>query len=137
MTGGDAYDELCSYTLSLGDAQFVHQLAVDAFTAQHASERTKPIGLTFALIGLYLAVEKQYTGRAVQRVHMLIGKRKRQWPRFVVPSMRGTMTVADALAAPAGPDRDRAIHAWCASVWHAYGSSREQVIELLKQHGIG
>jgi hypothetical protein len=31
-----------------------HRHVVDAFTAQHADEQTKPIAVTFALVGLYL-----------------------------------------------------------------------------------
>jgi hypothetical protein len=47
------------------------------------------------------------------------------------------MTAVDVIAAPAGPERDRAIDEWCASVWKAYASSRQAVVELLTQYGIG
>jgi hypothetical protein len=47
----DAYDELQCYTLAHPDPAFLHQHVVDAWAAQHADERTKPIGLTFVLIG--------------------------------------------------------------------------------------
>jgi hypothetical protein len=136
MSEEEAYNELCAYTWSRGDPEFIHQLAVDAFGAQQADERTKPIKLTFALIGLYLAVEKQYTGRAVQRVHMRLGRRNRVWPTFMLPSGRGSMTALDVMEVSAGPERDRAIQAWCTSVWEAYAGSRGQVVELLRQHGI-
>ena len=39
-----AYQALCAYTLGLRDARFIHQHVVDAYMAQHADERTKPIG---------------------------------------------------------------------------------------------
>ena len=52
-----AYDELASYTLAHGDPAFIHQHVVDAFAAQHATDDSKPIGVAFALIGLYLHVE--------------------------------------------------------------------------------
>jgi hypothetical protein len=118
------------------DPEFIHQLVVDAFTAQHADERTKPIALTFALVGLCLAVERHYTGREVQRVHMRLARRKRAWPVFILPFGRGSMTVVDVVAALAGPERDAAIHAWCTSVWDAYAGSRGQVLELLRREGI-
>ena len=41
------------------------------------------------------------------------------------------------LAAPAGPERDRAIDEWCASVWDAFRDSTAEVADLLRQHGIG
>jgi hypothetical protein len=53
----DAYHELCGYTLTHGDAAFIHQHVVDAFAAQHADAHSKPIGITFALAGLYLHLE--------------------------------------------------------------------------------
>ena len=72
---------------------------------------TKPIGLAFALIGLYLHVERGMSGRDVQRVHMQLGRRKQPWPAFALPHHRGAMTAADVMAAAPGPERDRAIDA--------------------------
>jgi len=47
------------------------------------------------------------------------------------------MTARDVIAAPEGSERDKAIHAWCASVWEALVVNRKTVAELLQQHGIG
>ena len=133
MTPQDAYTELTFYTLSHPDPSFIHQYAVDAFTAQQADSQTKPIGVAFALIGLYLHVERNETGRQVQHVHTLLARRRKHWPRFVLPEQRGSISVSDVLATPAGPKRDAMIERWCASVWDAYrASSREQVIDLLR-----
>jgi hypothetical protein len=136
MTSEDAYNELCCYTLAHDDPSFLHQHVVDAFAAQHADERTKPIKLTFALVGLYLHVEKQFSGKRVQRLHMDLARRKRLWPSFALPSERGSLTAADVLAEPAGPERDKAIHAWCASVWEAFRDCRQIVAELLQERQI-
>jgi hypothetical protein len=132
----DAYDELQCYTLAHGGGTFIHQHVVDAWAAQHADERTKPIGLTFALVGLYLRVERRFSGRQVQRAHMALGKHKRTWPAFRLPPERGPVTASQVMAAPAGPERDQVIDAWCASVWEAFRESHQAVAELLKQHGI-
>jgi hypothetical protein len=75
-----AYEELQCYTLGHGGPGFIRQHVVDAWAAQHADEQTKPIGLTFALVGLYLHVERGFSGRQVQRVHMKLGQRRRTWP---------------------------------------------------------
>jgi hypothetical protein len=133
-----AYNELCGYTLTHFGPAFIHQHVVDAFAAQSASEQTKPITLTFALVGLYLHVEKNYSGKQVQRVHMQLARRKREWPSFALPPPqdRGGMTAADVIAAPAGPDRDAAIDAWCASVWEAFRDSHRAVADLLRQYEI-
>ncbi len=131
-----AYDELQCYTLGHGGPMFIHQHVVDAWAAQHADERTKPIGLAFALIGLYLHVERGFSGRQVQQVHMKLGRRKQAWPSFPLPSERGSVTAIQVMAVPAGPERDKAIDSWCASVWETFNDSHRAVAELLKHHGI-
>jgi hypothetical protein len=132
----DAYDELRCYTLAHSDPSFIHQHVVDAFTAQHADEQTKPIALTFALIGLYLHVEKQLSGTQVQRAHMDLARHKRHWPKFPLPESRGSISAADVMATPEGVVRDQAIHAWCASVWQAFRACRRAVAELLIEEGM-
>jgi hypothetical protein len=132
----DAYDQVRYYTLSLGDPEFIHQHVVDAFVAQHADENTKPIAITFALVGLFLHVEKGFNGQQVQRAHMELAREKRTWPVFQLPVERGAMTVVEVAAAPAGPERDRAIHEWCVSVWRAYSAARPAIVELLVKEEI-
>jgi hypothetical protein len=132
----DAYDQLQAYTLGHGDPAFIHQHVVDAGAAQRADAQTKPIGLTFALVGLCLHVEHGFTGRQVQKVHQQLARHKRAWPSFSIPASRGTMTAADVMAVPAGPLRDRAICAWCASVWDAYRDQHAAIKMLLREHRI-
>src|SRR5262245_47666407 len=127
---------LWAYTLEHRGADFLHQHAVDALAAQHANVDTTPLQLTFALVGLYLYVEQGYTGRQVQRVHAALAQRRPTWPELAVPRFRGTRTVDNVLAAPAGPARDAAIRAWCGAVWAAYGSCRESVVTFLHHHGV-
>jgi hypothetical protein len=126
-----AYDELQAYTLGHGDPAFIHQHVVDAGAAQRADERTKPIGLTFALVGLYLHVERGWSGRQVQHAHQQLARRRQAWPWFSLPAQRGRVTADDVMARPAGPDRDRAIDTWCASVWEAFREHQSAIVELL------
>ena len=138
MAGGDisAYDELYVYAGSRGRETFVLQLVVDAHRAQIAAADTKPIAVVFALIGLFLHVEKGYTGLQVQQVHMQLGRNKHPWPTIALPAERGGTTAADVLQVPAGPERDAAISEWCRSVWTACAATRQQIIELLREHRI-
>ena len=124
----DAYDELCAYSLSRRDVEFIHQHVVDTYTAQNADESTKPIALTFALVGLYLHVEKGWTGRQVQRAHMTLARRRRRWPTLLLPRDRGPLTAAGVVRFPEGPERDRAIRGWCRSVWESFAESRGAVV---------
>lgn len=127
------YEALQAYSLGHGGPGFIHQHVVDAWTAQHADERTKPIALAFALIGLCLHLEHGFSGRQVQKVHMRLARRRRDWPPFRLPRERGPMRVDDVMAAPAGAARDQAIEAWCASVWGAFADGHGAVTELLER----
>jgi hypothetical protein len=130
----NAYDELCGYTLLHRDPAFIHQNVVDAFGAQTATEHTKPIRVAFSLAGLLLHIEWGWTGREVQRAHTRLAQRSRVWPTFRLPVERGAMTAVNVMSAPAGTERDRAIDAWCASVWAAYRDVHGDVAALLRHH---
>jgi len=133
-TEQDAYDQLRFYTLAHSDPSFIHQHVVDAFAAQNAHAQTKPITLIFSLVGLYLYIEKHFSGRQVQKVHMDLARRKQSWPAIKLPAERGSVTAADVVATPEGRERDLAIQAWCSSVLEAYVNNRETVIDLLHQN---
>ncbi|MFZ3167888.1 MAG: DUF5946 family protein [Candidatus Methanoperedens sp.] len=126
----EAYNELSYYTLSHGDPSFIHQYIVDAYAAQHADEKSKPITVAFALSGLYLHIEKHYSGKGVQKAHMRLARNKKQWPVFDLPAYRGNVSVFDVLRANPGPERDRAIKEWSASVWEAWSESHKKVADL-------
>ena len=120
MSDVEAYHELCAYTLTHGDPAFIHQHVVDTFAAQNANEQTKPITLTFALAGLHLHVDRQLSGRQVQRVHQWLARKKRPWPAFNLPEKRGSITATAVMVRPAGLERDAAIEAWATEVWAAF-----------------
>jgi len=132
----DAYNELYCYALAHEDPAFIRQLVVDAWMAQNANEQTKPIGLTFALVGLYLHVERGFSGLQVHQAHRTMSRVKSTWPPFPLPKDRGSITASSVMAAPPGPERDEAIDAWCQSVWAAFRESREVVAGLVAKHGI-
>ena len=104
--------------------------------AQNAAEDESSIGFTFALVGLYLHVERGFTGRQVQQVHMQLAKHQLQWPAFRIPQDRGEVTATHVLQASEGPNRDQMIHLWCTSVWEAFSDNRELVASLLQSCGI-
>jgi len=128
----DLYNELAFYTLAHGDPAFIHQNVVDAFAAQTAGPSTKPITIVFALIGLYLHVEKGFTGKQVQRAHMQLAKYRRQWFMPALPLDRGAIRIQDVLAVAPGPARDAMIRKWCESAWRPWSASRRQIVDLAK-----
>jgi Family of unknown function (DUF5946) len=135
----ELFHDLMYYTLAHPDPAFIHQNVVDAYALQTAGETTKNITIVFALIGLYLSVEKNLTGKQVQRAHMqLASGARKSWFRPALPVDRGSIVISDVLAAPPGPQRDAMIRNWCASVWQACSQSRPQIAELAKKElGIG
>lgn len=124
------YGELTAYTVTRGYTDFIHQHLVDAYGAQHVREDARPIGVAFALIGLYLAFEKGYSGRQVQHMHMLLANRSKSWPRFTPPSHMGVLTVADVLQVQPGEPRDTMLLQWGQSVWDAWSNEHERVKSL-------
>ncbi len=122
---------------SIRMATHVHPPARGGCVGGAACEpQSKPIAVRFALVGLYLHVERQFTGREVQRVHMKLAQRKEPWPVGALPEARGAITALDVAAAADGVARDAMIHAWCGSVWAAYAGSRELVAGRLRERGV-
>ena len=129
-----AFEELCFYSLSHGHPDFVHQHVVDAFAAQDASAEDKPIRLVFALVGLYLHVERGFTGREVQLAHMKLARSKQKLPTFQIPTNCGPIYAATVLAS-SDEEKDSMIHDWCCAVWGAYRDQRETVEQFLGENG--
>ncbi len=125
------YFELYGYTLSEPASGFIHQVVVDTYRLQHAGNHSKPLGVGFALIGLYLVVERGQTGRQAQLAHMELAKRKAdiRWPEFEVPRSCRPLTVEDVLA-PSLESRNAAILDWASSVWIEWQTYHSAIREL-------
>ena len=128
------YDEI--YIYAMGRPGFLLQHVVDAFAVQCATASSKPVAIVFGLVGLYLRVERQFSGRQIQLAHMKLARRKREWEYPPLPHSRGEFTVIDVLKAPAGIERDEAIDVWCRSVWGSLGDNRPSIITLLQDYKI-
>jgi hypothetical protein len=126
----DLFHELSFYTLELRDREFIHQHIVDAYAVQHAGPASKPIAIVFGLIGLYLHLEKNFTGRQVQLAHMQLGRFRRPWVAPAIPERHAAIGVADVLAAPPGHERNAMIDRWCQAVWHDWQHARPQIAAL-------
>jgi hypothetical protein len=72
----------------------------------------KNIAITFSLIGLYYAIEHDYTGKQVQRVHMLLAQPKNNWPTLPLPNKPYSLTVSDVLKEKPGRNRDDMLQEW-------------------------
>lgn len=128
----ELFDELSFYTLAHGDPAFLHENSADAWRAQHVDETTKPMAVIFAVMGLYLYLEKGFTGKQVQLAHMRMARRRRSWPQLPLPKTQASIRVADVVAAEPGAARDAMIRKWCAAVWETWQESRPQIAALAK-----
>jgi hypothetical protein len=115
-----------------------HQLAVDAYAAQHAprdaAAEAPPISVAYALVGLHLALDRGVPGVQVRAAHQRLGRPDASWPPLPAPARTGTVTVFDVAAAgamvgsPAG--HARALRAWAADVWRAWAGQHAAVAAL-------
>ena len=126
----ELFHELSFYTLELHDPEFIHQHIVDAYAVQHAGPGSKPISVVFGLIGLYLYLEKNFTGRQVQRAHMRLAQTRRQWVAPSIPERHAALGVAAVLAAPPGLERHAMIRRWCEAVWQDWRNARPEIAIL-------
>lgn len=74
---------------------------------QSAGADSKPIGWCSALAGLHIYEERQFSGRQMQDAQRRLGENKREWSKLDFPEDRGSMRVADILAAAPGESCDR------------------------------
>jgi hypothetical protein len=115
-----------------------HQLTVDAYAAQHAPPdrggAVPPIGVAYALVGLYLALDRGVPGVEVRAAHQRMGRPDASWPRLPAPEGTGALTVLDVVAAgvmvdsPAG--HARAVRAWVTAVGRAWAAEHAAVAAL-------
>jgi hypothetical protein len=125
------YWQLSAFTLSLRDPDFPHQIAVDAYAAQHSGPKVKAITTAFALIGLSLVFEKGYTGRAAQLAHMQLGRQRMDWPRFEPPAAKAAITVKDVLEQINESNYDEQLRRWGRSVWAIWHSEHPRIGDLV------
>lgn len=123
------FAELSGFTLSLNDPDFIHQLAVDAYGAQHSGGETKNITTAFALIGLFLFFERGFTGRQVQLAHLRISKIRKDWPRFDPPSHQYPLTVMNILDARSDKTKIEILRKWAFSVWKQWTAFHDFIKE--------
>ena len=116
----EKYIELSASTTILYDRDFIHQTAIDTYEAQHGGGKTKPIAVVFGLAGLYLRLEKDYPVQVIQKIHMKLARKTREWPRLVPPTHHFEKTVVDALQANSDIERRAKILAWANATWDAW-----------------
>lgn len=109
-----AYGEFSAEFITRAVPDFPYQHVVDAYAAQHAGGPSKPITTAFALIGLYLWLERGLSGREVQRAHMVLGRKKRIWPAFPPPAVPAPLTLQNVRGG------ESSLREWGEAVWASW-----------------
>lgn len=89
-----------------------------------------------SLIGLYLAVERGFTGRQVQNAHMKLAKKAgkgAEWPRLEPPERTWKITVSDVMNAEAENSRKEMIKKWAETVWKSWGHQHDRIRTLCEE----
>jgi hypothetical protein len=121
-----AYGRLSEQTTALTNGAFVHQTAVDAYGVQHCRPG-KAITLVFGLVGLYLVVERERTGRQVQLAHMALAKARVPLPDVALGSAISAGTVVAVLDRIPDVGIRTAVTEWGSRVWDAYAPAHDTV----------
>ena len=107
---------------------------MDTYAAQHSGLNVKPITTAFALIGLYLTFERGYTGKEVQRAHMILGKVHRQWSLINPPKEKAALTVLNVVLGLTEEIYREHINAWGKSVWLLWSPQHENIGKLVEMY---
>jgi len=128
----EMFMKLSGYIAQGYDEEFIQQMSIDTYEAQHAGGTTKNIAGAFGLIGLYLSLEKGFSGKEVQRAHMDLANRSKEWPRFGPSPSKWKMTVKNVV--DAGPKKSKKmIHLWAKATWKEWEFEKERIIGLMNK----
>ncbi|HEX6988302.1 MAG TPA: DUF5946 family protein [Bacillota bacterium] len=75
----------------------------------------------------------RYTGAQVQKAHMRMAARRREWPRFDLPARPAAATVLDVMKVPAVEQRDLMVRRWAAAVWASWQHGHAEVRSLYRE----
>lgn len=89
-----------------------HQTCVDAYRGQHVGPEAPQIAVAFALNGLYLVLERGFTGYEARKAHGYLASTVESWPRFTPPRSAGETTVLDIALASTPVEHARLVQGW-------------------------
>lgn len=109
-----------------------HQVCVDAYGGQHVGPDTAPITVSFALNGLYLVLERGFTGIQAREAHGYMANTVDPvtWPRFTPPADVGDITVLDVALASSPQEHIGLVRQWGRAVWAAWSHTHDRISEM-------
>jgi hypothetical protein len=115
----------------------VHQLAVDAYAAQHAGGPHPDKSVCIHLVGLHLVLERNVAPPDVPSCLRRLASAVTVWPHLPPPEERGPLTVFDVAAAESPQQHASRARAWAEQLWRVWSPHHEAVAELASLQPIG
>jgi hypothetical protein len=123
--------EVAGYTAAhIGLLENWHQMCVDAYLCQHVGPGTKAISICFGLNGLYMMLERGFTGLQARAAHGYQAENFTAWPRFEPPPDVGPLTAVDVALAGSPEEHVDLVRRWGRQVWDAWSHAHEEIAAL-------
>ena len=116
-----------------------HQTCVDAYAAQHVGPRMRPMTVCFALNGLYLVLERGWSGIEARAAHGHLARivPREDWRFFEPPDEGGPLTVLDVALASDPETQAVGVEAWGRSVWATWRHVHDEVRAMTERQLAG
>jgi hypothetical protein len=111
----------------------LHQLTVDAYAAQHPRDGGPPIATVFALVGLHLALDRDFSGLEVRGAHQRLAGDRRTWPALSAPAELAAveLTIFEIALADSAEGHLHALERWARAVWNAWRAEHDTVARMV------
>lgn len=122
---------------SFGDGMLygqVHQLAVDAYAAQHAGGNHGYKSAVVHLAGLHLVLERGEPPTSLAPLLQRLAGALETWPHLPPPDVNCPVTVQNVVAAKSPEDHANQVWQWADSVWRSWVSHHEFIREFVARH---
>ena len=111
-----------------------HQLTVDTYAVQHPGGRHPDKSIGIHLSGLHLMLEAGCKPPTVAPLLQRLAGSIHEWPHFVPPHNRGSISVFDAAMADSPREHIRLVRAWAEELWRVWSPHHAAVARLLERH---
>ena len=111
---------------------FDHQYLVDIFCCETYAPETKPISIAFALVGLYLFLEKDFSWKLIQNFHKHLSKQNIILPQISIHIKNPEFLIEDMIKLPIN-ERKQKFKFRASQVRNIYSQDDKNNIKLLTE----
>lgn len=112
----------------------VHQLTVDTYAVQHAGGLHPDKSVAVHLTGLHLMLDGGLRPTIVPANLQQLARTVREWPHFVPPDNRGSVTVFDVALSDSLERHINSVSEWSADLWKAWSKHHAAIAKFVAEH---